>query len=185
MWKLSKDPTTGGSPAASRAQRHVTGCWPRAWNRGPSWSGSARSQVLTMSSQVGCPMLSCFCAPPHTLTGGPEGPLLTCPLSPVRDQQVVRHYKIWRRAGGQLHLNEAVSFPSLSALVAYHQAQSLSHGLRLTTPCWKVGLTTGHKASSHGEGSNLGGGRGGPPQLEEVTWYRAGQPGDRATLWST
>ncbi|XP_007524484.1 protein-tyrosine kinase 6 [Erinaceus europaeus] len=55
----------------------------------------------------------------------------------VRDQQVVRHYKIWRRAGGQLHLNEAVSFPSLSALVAYHQAQSLSHGLRLTTPCWK------------------------------------------------
>lgn len=55
----------------------------------------------------------------------------------VRDQQVVRHYKIYRRAGGHLHLNEAVSFPNLPALVAHHQVQSLSHGLRLTTPCWK------------------------------------------------
>lgn len=57
---------------------------------------------------------------------------------PVRDTQAVRHYKIWRRAGGQLHLNEVVSFPSLSELVNYHRAQSLSHGLRLATPCRKV-----------------------------------------------
>ncbi|XP_017736725.1 PREDICTED: protein-tyrosine kinase 6 isoform X2 [Rhinopithecus bieti] len=55
----------------------------------------------------------------------------------VRDVQAVRHYKIWRRAGGQLHLNEAVSFPSLPELVNYHRAQSLSHGLRLAAPCQK------------------------------------------------
>nr|XP_011721220.1 protein-tyrosine kinase 6 [Macaca nemestrina] len=55
----------------------------------------------------------------------------------VRDAQAVRHYKIWWRAGGQLHLNEAVSFPSLSELVNYHRAQSLSHGLRLAAPCRK------------------------------------------------
>ncbi|XP_030165052.1 protein-tyrosine kinase 6 isoform X3 [Lynx canadensis] len=54
----------------------------------------------------------------------------------VRDGQVVRHYRIWRRAG-RLHLSEAVSFPSLSELVDHHKAQSLSHGLRLTVPCWK------------------------------------------------
>ncbi|XP_044909319.1 protein-tyrosine kinase 6 isoform X5 [Felis catus] len=44
--------------------------------------------------------------------------------------------RIWRRAG-RLHLSEAVSFPSLSELVDHHKAQSLSHGLRLTVPCWK------------------------------------------------
>ncbi|XP_014704606.1 protein-tyrosine kinase 6 [Equus asinus] len=54
----------------------------------------------------------------------------------VRDTQAVRHYKIWRRAG-RLHLNQAVSFPSLPDLVDHHKAQSLSHGLRLTVPCWK------------------------------------------------
>ncbi|XP_049506417.1 protein-tyrosine kinase 6 isoform X2 [Panthera uncia] len=54
----------------------------------------------------------------------------------VRDDQVVRHYRIWRRAG-RLHLSEAVSFPGLSELVDHHKAQSLSHGLRLTVPCWK------------------------------------------------
>ncbi|XP_045050703.1 protein-tyrosine kinase 6 isoform X5 [Desmodus rotundus] len=54
----------------------------------------------------------------------------------VRDRQTVRHYKIWRRAG-RLHLNEAVSFPSLAGLVDHHQSHSLSHGLRLALPCWK------------------------------------------------
>ncbi|XP_058418313.1 protein-tyrosine kinase 6 [Diceros bicornis minor] len=54
----------------------------------------------------------------------------------VRDTQAVRHYKIWRRAG-RLHLNQAVSFPSLPELVDHHKAHSLSHGLRLTVPCWK------------------------------------------------
>uniref|UniRef100_A0A8C3WG20 Tyrosine-protein kinase n=1 Tax=Catagonus wagneri TaxID=51154 RepID=A0A8C3WG20_9CETA len=54
----------------------------------------------------------------------------------VRDGRAVRHYKIWRRAG-RLHLSEAVSFPSLPDLVEHHKAQSLSHGLRLTSPCWK------------------------------------------------
>uniref|UniRef100_A0A8C8XTF2 Protein-tyrosine kinase 6 n=1 Tax=Panthera leo TaxID=9689 RepID=A0A8C8XTF2_PANLE len=58
------------------------------------------------------------------------------PRTPVRDGQVVRHYRIWRRAG-RLHLSEAVSFPGLSELVDHHKAQSLSHGLRLTVPCWK------------------------------------------------
>ncbi|KAG8513261.1 Tyrosine-protein kinase Srms, partial [Galemys pyrenaicus] len=55
----------------------------------------------------------------------------------VQDQRAVRHYKIWRGAGGRLHLSEAVSFTSLPELVAHHRTQSLSHGLRLTTPCWK------------------------------------------------
>lgn len=50
----------------------------------------------------------------------------------------MRHYRIWRRAG-QLHLNEAVSFCSLPELLDHHKAQSLSHGLRLTSPCSKVG----------------------------------------------
>lgn len=59
----------------------------------------------------------------------------------MRDAQVVRHYRIWRRSG-RLHLNEAVSFPSLPELLDYHKAQSLSHGLRLTVPCYKVGPCT-------------------------------------------
>ncbi|XP_072800676.1 protein-tyrosine kinase 6 isoform X3 [Vicugna pacos] len=54
----------------------------------------------------------------------------------VRDAQAVRHYRIWRRAG-RLHLNEAVSFCSLPELLDHHKAQSLSHGLRLTSPCSK------------------------------------------------
>ncbi|XP_040130744.2 protein-tyrosine kinase 6 isoform X1 [Ictidomys tridecemlineatus] len=54
----------------------------------------------------------------------------------VRDAQVVRHYRIWRRSG-RLHLNEVVSFLSLPELLDYHKAQSLSHGLRLTVPCCK------------------------------------------------
>ncbi|XP_063104088.1 protein-tyrosine kinase 6 isoform X2 [Cavia porcellus] len=55
----------------------------------------------------------------------------------VRDAQAVRHYRIWQHQGGRLYLNEAVSFFSLVELVDYHKAHSLSHGLRLTTPCWK------------------------------------------------
>lgn len=54
----------------------------------------------------------------------------------------MRHYRIWQHQGGRLYLNEAVSFFSLVELVDYHKAHSLSHGLRLTTPCWKVGLPT-------------------------------------------
>nr|XP_031289287.1 protein-tyrosine kinase 6 isoform X3 [Camelus dromedarius] len=57
----------------------------------------------------------------------------------VQDAQAVRHYRIWRRAG-QLHLNEAVSFCSLPELLDHHKAQSLSHGLRLTSPCSKGSL---------------------------------------------
>ncbi|XP_004644246.1 protein-tyrosine kinase 6 [Octodon degus] len=56
----------------------------------------------------------------------------------VRDTQAVRHYRIWRHESGRLYLNEAVSFSSLVELVDYHRAQSLSHSLRLTMPCWKV-----------------------------------------------
>lgn len=73
----------------------------------------------------------------------PRGWAALCPFTsgpphPVRDRQTVRHYKIWQRAS-RLHLSEAVSFPSLAELVEHHKAQSLSHGLRLTSPCWKVG----------------------------------------------
>lgn len=74
------------------------------------------------------------CRPGCLLTAPPPAP------PPVRDAQAVRHYRIRRHAGGRLHLNETVSFSSLSELVDYHKAQSLSHGLRLTVPCWKVGL---------------------------------------------
>lgn len=76
--------------------------------------------------------------------GGPSWHLfMSAPLCPVRDQQTVRHYKIWWRAG-RLHLNEAVSFPGLSELVDHHKVQSLSHGLRLTSPCRKVGAPDPH-----------------------------------------
>lgn len=61
------------------------------------------------------------------------------PPTSVRDTQAVRHYRIWADDVGRLHLNEAVSFPSLTELVDYHKIQSLSHGLQLTMPCWKVG----------------------------------------------
>lgn len=54
----------------------------------------------------------------------------------VRDRQTVRHYRIWRQAG-RLHLSDAASFPSLPELVDHHRTRSLSHGLRLTLPCWK------------------------------------------------
>lgn len=78
--------------------------------------------------EVGGPGYTCLftCAPPLT-------------PAPVRDRQAVRHYKIWQRAG-RLHLHEAVSFSSLPELVDHHRTQSLSHGLRLTSPCRKVGL---------------------------------------------
>ncbi|KAB0404220.1 hypothetical protein E2I00_016788, partial [Balaenoptera physalus] len=62
-----------------------------------------------------------------------SAPVHKCPLRPVRDQQTVRHYKIWWQ-DGQLHLNETVSFPSLPELVDHHEAQSLSHGLWQTSP---------------------------------------------------
>ncbi|XP_076786521.1 protein-tyrosine kinase 6 isoform X3 [Arvicanthis niloticus] len=55
----------------------------------------------------------------------------------VRDAQAVRHYRIWRNDAGRLHLNEMVSFSSLSELVDYHKTQSLSHGLQLSMPCCK------------------------------------------------
>ncbi|TKC45046.1 hypothetical protein EI555_003559 [Monodon monoceros] len=70
---------------------------------------------------------------PTTASGPLSAPVHKRPLRPVRDQQTVRHYKIWRQ-DGQLHLNEAVSFPSLPKLVDHHEAQSLSHGLWLTLP---------------------------------------------------
>lgn len=61
------------------------------------------------------------------------------PPTPVLDAQAVRHYRIWKDDVGWLHLNETVSFPGLSELVDYHKTQSLSHGLKLTMPCCKVG----------------------------------------------
>ncbi|XP_001506767.1 protein-tyrosine kinase 6 [Ornithorhynchus anatinus] len=55
----------------------------------------------------------------------------------VRDDQIVRHYKIWRSAEGKFHMNAIVSFPDLNSLIEYHRARNLSHGLKLTNPCWK------------------------------------------------
>lgn len=75
---------------------------------------------------------------PIPASGPLSAPVHKRPLRPVRDQQTVCHYKIWWQ-DGQLHLNEAVSFPSLPKLVDHHEAQSLSHGLWLTSPRRKVG----------------------------------------------
>ncbi|XP_074867442.1 protein-tyrosine kinase 6 [Carettochelys insculpta] len=55
----------------------------------------------------------------------------------VRDDSVVRHYKIWRNSQGKLYLNAALSFPDLLSLLEHYKAKSLSHGLKLTIPCWK------------------------------------------------
>ncbi|XP_006021754.1 protein-tyrosine kinase 6 [Alligator sinensis] len=55
----------------------------------------------------------------------------------VRDDSVVRHYKIWRGAQGKFYMNKAQSFPDLPSLVECYKAKSLSHGLTLTIPCWK------------------------------------------------
>lgn len=216
VWAQDCPPTpatcpAGGFLAASPAPKRCTGCRQRATQPGPSWSGSAKSRVPTMFSQVQPPWpFSPLCVP-HAVDSGaacpqtqPRWPMPLClpqpgppsggrtlrrpgrlvplvlglgflpsplgmpgagrgarerfsrgdcdggrvstrvpasahpPRTPVRDGQVVRHYRIWRRAG-RLHLSEAVSFPSLSELVDHHKAQSLSHGLRLTVPCWKVG----------------------------------------------
>ncbi|XP_044774995.1 protein-tyrosine kinase 6 [Neomonachus schauinslandi] len=54
----------------------------------------------------------------------------------VQDRQAVRRYRIWW-CDGRRHLSEAASFPGLAELLEHHKAQSLSHGLRLTVPCWK------------------------------------------------
>lgn len=95
---------------------------------GPGSHGQAASRVGAGAGKVGdiqgrMHAYASFCRPP----------------TPVRDAQAVRHYRIWRDDVGWLHLNEAVSFPGLSELVDYHKTQSLSHGLKLTMPCCKVG----------------------------------------------
>uniref|UniRef100_A0A8C8VEH5 Tyrosine-protein kinase n=1 Tax=Pelusios castaneus TaxID=367368 RepID=A0A8C8VEH5_9SAUR len=55
----------------------------------------------------------------------------------VRHDSVVRHYKIWRNSQGKLHMNAALFFPDLLGLVEYYKTKNLSHGLKLTIPCWK------------------------------------------------
>ena len=97
------------------------GAGPVAWAPSP---GSGRFSPLCIG---GTPASGPLSAPVHKR-----------PLRPVRDQQTVRHYKIWWQ-DGQLHLNETVSFPSLPELVDHHEAQSLSHGLWQTSPRRKVG----------------------------------------------
>ena len=200
VWAQDCPPTpatcpAGGFLAASPAPKRCTGCRQRATQPGPSWSGSAKSRVPTMFSQVQPPWpFSPLCVP-HAVDSGaacpqtqPRWPMPLClpqpgppsggrtlrrpgrlvplvlglgflpsplgmpgagrgarerfsrgdcdggrvstrvpasahpPRTPVRDGQVVRHYRIWRRAG-RLHLSEAVSFPSLSELVDHHKAQ--------------------------------------------------------------
>ncbi|EDL88742.1 PTK6 protein tyrosine kinase 6 (predicted) [Rattus norvegicus] len=56
----------------------------------------------------------------------------------VWDAEAVRHYRIWRNSAGRLHLNEVVSFSSLSELVNYHKTHNLSPGLQLSMACWKL-----------------------------------------------
>lgn len=59
----------------------------------------------------------------------------------VRDDSIVRHYKIWQNPQGNLYMNVVFSFPDLRSLVEHYKAKNLSHGLRLTIPCWKVNLS--------------------------------------------
>lgn len=89
------------------------------------------------------------------------------PPTPVWDAEAVRHYRIWRNGAGRLHLNEVVSFSSLSELVNYHKTHNLSPGLQLSMACWKVGhwllcdivvqgQTGGVQYGEGGEGSGHG-----------------------------
>lgn len=118
-----RPPTPGPAP---HCPGHLGPAGPARGTLIPQWVGWGRSGFSPVA--VGAP---------------PRGWAALCPFTsgpphPVRDRQTVWHYKIWQRAS-RLHLSEAVSFPSLAELVEHHKAQSLSHGLRLTSPCWKVG----------------------------------------------
>ncbi|KAJ6665758.1 hypothetical protein lerEdw1_002128 [Lerista edwardsae] len=55
----------------------------------------------------------------------------------VRDDSLVRHYKILRNAQGNFYMNTARSFPDLLSLVEYYKGKGLTHGLTLASPCYK------------------------------------------------
>ncbi|XP_028591281.2 protein-tyrosine kinase 6 isoform X1 [Podarcis muralis] len=55
----------------------------------------------------------------------------------VRDESLVRHYKILRNDQGAYYMNATRSFPDLLSLVEYYKEKALTHGLRLLTPCYK------------------------------------------------
>ncbi|XP_054835038.1 protein-tyrosine kinase 6 [Eublepharis macularius] len=55
----------------------------------------------------------------------------------VRDESLVRHYKILRNGQGSFYMNTSRSFPDLQSLVEYYKGKALTHGLTLTSPCYK------------------------------------------------
>ncbi|XP_061486228.1 protein-tyrosine kinase 6 [Rhineura floridana] len=55
----------------------------------------------------------------------------------VRDESLVRHYKILRNAQGTFCMNASRSFPDLFSLIEYYKGKGLTHGLQLLAPCYK------------------------------------------------
>ncbi|XP_008108408.2 protein-tyrosine kinase 6 [Anolis carolinensis] len=55
----------------------------------------------------------------------------------VRDDSLVRHYKILRNAQGDFYMNPARPFPDLPSLLQHYKGKGLTHGLKPLTPCYK------------------------------------------------
>ncbi|XP_053107150.1 protein-tyrosine kinase 6 isoform X2 [Hemicordylus capensis] len=55
----------------------------------------------------------------------------------VRDDSLVRHYRILRNTEGNFSMNATRSFPDLLSLVEYYKAKVLTNGLTLSRPCYK------------------------------------------------
>ncbi|XP_066480055.1 protein-tyrosine kinase 6 isoform X1 [Tiliqua scincoides] len=55
----------------------------------------------------------------------------------VRDDSQVRHYKILRNAQGNFYMNTTRPFPDLLSLLEYYKGKGLTHGLMLSSPCYK------------------------------------------------
>ncbi|KAH0619254.1 hypothetical protein JD844_019133 [Phrynosoma platyrhinos] len=55
----------------------------------------------------------------------------------VRDDSLVRHYKILRNTKGNFYMNATRSFPDLPSLLEHYRGKGLTHGLKPLTPCYK------------------------------------------------
>ncbi|XP_062977026.1 protein-tyrosine kinase 6 isoform X2 [Elgaria multicarinata webbii] len=55
----------------------------------------------------------------------------------VRDDSLVRHYKILHNGQGNFYMNATRSFPDLLSLIEYYKEKGLTHGLKLKIPCYK------------------------------------------------
>ncbi|XP_030068032.1 protein-tyrosine kinase 6 isoform X2 [Microcaecilia unicolor] len=55
----------------------------------------------------------------------------------VRNEESVKHFKIFQNSQGEFHLNTKSKFKKLEDLIEYYKSTNLSDGLILTTPCLK------------------------------------------------